>query len=82
VHYVRFAKRSAKAKGIQLLIRVLRELREAPLAGPAAQVNLDAVMGLRRVMESMYLKERCAISLCSFVPRIFLLINFYVLEQM
>jgi len=54
VWYIKEAKRSAKGRGTQLLLRVLREIRKSPLASKS--VNLKKIL-LRRKMESLYLKE-------------------------
>eukprot|EP01087_Luapelamoeba_hula_P010094 TRINITY_DN2658_c0_g1_i4.p1 TRINITY_DN2658_c0_g1~~TRINITY_DN2658_c0_g1_i4.p1 ORF type:complete len:3811 (+),score=698.07 TRINITY_DN2658_c0_g1_i4:295-11727(+) len=55
VWYIRAAKRSAKGRGIQLLLRVLREIRSHSLA--ARRVNLNKILTLRSKMDAMYSKE-------------------------
>jgi len=55
VWYIRAAKRSAKGRGMQLLLRVLREIKTSSTS--AKKVNLRKVLGLRRKMDIIYSKE-------------------------
>ncbi len=49
------AKRSAKGRGIQLLLRVLQEINASSLA--CRRVNLQKVLGLRKKMDAIYSRE-------------------------